>query len=128
MTKEDEKFLRKAEIIATKSKCIRENRNVGAIAVQNGNVVATGFNGASDGEKPCGERGYCIRTEKEIPTGERLEIANCIHAEQALICNAANDGISLNGSTVYVTLQPCPVCSRMLKSAGVARIVFRDKY
>jgi len=37
-------------------------------------------------------------------------------------------GVSLQGATAYCTHQPCAGCTKLLISAGVERIVYRDAY
>ena len=36
--------------------------------------------------------------------------------------------MSLEGATAYCTHQPCAGCSKLLISAGIVRIVYRDAY
>lgn len=45
------------------------------------------------------------------------------HAEENAICNAAALGVSLRGSTIYVTHIPCPGCTRMIIQSGIKQIV-----
>ena len=51
-----------------------------------------------------------------------------IHAEQNAVIQAAKMGISVEGATIYVTHQPCSVCTRILINAGVSRIVYLHEY
>jgi dCMP deaminase len=57
--------------------------------------------------------GHCVRTT---------------HAEANAIAQAARHGVSLAGSTAYATYQPCLSCTKLLISAGVARIVYGHAY
>lgn len=41
---------------------------------------------------------------------------------------AANLGISIEGSTLYSTTAPCSLCAKMLINAGVVRVVFAGDY
>ena len=50
------------------------------------------------------------------------------HAEANAIVQAALHGVSIEGATAYCTHQPCAGCSKLLISAGVVRIVYRDAY
>jgi len=100
---------------------------VGAIFVRDKRVLATGYNGAPSGLKHCDEVG-CIREREGIPPGERHELCRGIHAEQNAILQAAQFGISLRGSILYCTNQPCVLCAKMLINAGVERIVVLGGY
>jgi dCMP deaminase len=41
---------------------------------------------------------------------------------------AAREGISINGATIYVTLEPCSECSKNLIASGIKRIVYEKGY
>jgi dCMP deaminase len=51
-----------------------------------------------------------------------------LHAEQNAIIQAASMGQSIEGSTIYVTHQPCVICAKMIINAGIRRIVVREGY
>jgi dCMP deaminase len=51
-----------------------------------------------------------------------------LHAEQNAIIQAALHGVSVNGSTIYVTHQPCLNCAKMIINAGVKRVVYAGDY
>ena len=100
---------------------------MGAIAVRDKHILATGYNGAAAGLKDCLELG-CLRDELGIPSGTRHEICRAIHAEQNVIIQAALHGVSLEGSTVYCTHTPCILCAKMMVNARIARSVSFGKY
>ena len=118
-------FMEIAKIAATRSTCIR--RRVGAIAVLNDRILATGYNGAPSGIEHCNERG-CIREQLGVKSGERHELCIAVHAEQNVIVSAAKHGVSIFGSTIYSTTFPCSICAKMLINCGVSRIIFDDGY
>lgn len=41
---------------------------------------------------------------------------------------AAREGISIDGATIYVTLEPCSDCSKNLIASGIKRIVYDKAY
>ena len=41
---------------------------------------------------------------------------------------AARKGISIEGASIYVTLEPCADCSKNLIAAGIKKIVFEKAY
>jgi len=51
-----------------------------------------------------------------------------LHAEANAITHAANEGISLNGTTIYVTTSPCKECSKLIAQSGIARVVYLNEY
>jgi len=121
----DEYFLKIASVVAERSTCRRHH--VGAVAVRNKLILATGYNGAPSGAKDCLELG-CLRDELNIPSGERQEICRGIHAEQNVIIQATLHGVSLEGGTIYATHTPCVLCAKMLVNARIKRYVSFGKY
>ena len=121
----DEYFLKIASVVAERSTCRRHH--VGAVAVRDKHILATGYNGAPSGFKDCLELG-CLRDELGIPSGERQEVCRGIHAEQNVIIQATLHGVSLEGSTIYATHTPCVLCAKMLVNAKIQRFVSFGKY
>lgn len=121
----DEYFLKIASVVAERSNCRRHH--VGAVAVRDKHILATGYNGAAAGLKDCLELG-CLRDEHNIESGTRHEICRAIHAEQNVIIQAGLHGISLEGSTIYCTHTPCILCAKMLVNARIKRFVSFGKY
>lgn len=123
----DEYFMEMAVLTAKRSTCLR--RHVGAVIVKDRHIVATGYNGAPRGLEHCGDReGGCLRQQLGIPSGEKHELCRALHAEQNAIIQAAKVGVSTEGATIYITLQPCVICAKMLVNAGITRIVHRGEY
>lgn len=124
----DVRFMEIANNVSTWSSCVRNGRHVGAVIVKNNRILTTGYNGAPAGVKSCKERGYCLRDKLNIPSGTRAETCYAIHAEQNAVIQAAKMGISVEGATIYVTHQPCSVCTRILINSGIKRIVYQHEY
>ena len=121
----DEYFLKLASVVAMRSTCLRHH--VGAVAVRDKHILATGYNGAPAGLTDCLQLG-CMRDELRIPSGERHEICRAIHAEQNVIVQAGLHGVSLEGSTIYCTHTPCILCAKMLVNAKIKRYVSFSQY
>lgn len=121
----DEYFLKVAAVVAERATCHRHH--VGAVAVRNKHILATGYNGAPAGATDCLELG-CLRDELGIPSGTRHEICRGVHAEQNVIIQAALHGISLEGATIYATHTPCVLCAKMLVNTKIRRYVSFGKY
>ena len=121
----DEYFLKVASVVAERSTCRRHH--VGAVAVKDKHILATGYNGAPAGLKDCLELG-CLRDEMDIESGTRHEICRGIHAEQNVIIQASLHGVSLEGATIYVTHSPCILCAKMLVNVRIKRFVTFGSY
>lgn len=113
----DERYLDLAAGIAGWSK--DPSRKIGAVAVgSKGNVLAQGFNGFPRGISDSPDR-YEDRTRK-------YELV--VHAEMNVIYNASYNGVSLDGSTLYVHGLPvCSDCAKGIIQVGILRVVMRDQ-
>lgn len=101
---------------------------VGAVAVTANGVVITGVNGLP---KALGnELEYQDTTNDPHfePVTFLVSKPTVIHAENAILVKCAREGVSMLGSTVYTSLSPCEHCASMLASAGVSRVVYKEKY
>lgn len=120
-----EYFMGIANLVAERSTCLR--RKVGALAVKDKRILATGYNGAPAGLEHCLEVG-CLREKMGIPSGQRHELCRGLHAEQNVIIQAAMHGVRLEGAQIYCTTQPCLICTKMLINCGINFIVFGQGY
>ena len=118
-------FMDIASLVAQRSTCLR--RKVGAVAVLDRRILATGYNGAPSGSRHCLEAG-CLRSTLGIPSGQRHEICRGVHAEQNVIIQAAVNGVSLRGAELFCTTFPCFICTKMLINCGIRRIWVEESY
>lgn len=121
----DEYFMNIVELIKERSTCLR--RQVGAMIVKDKRILTTGYNGAPAGCAHCEELG-CMRESLKIPSGERHELCRASHAEQNAIVQAAMYGVAIKDSTIYVTAQPCVICSKLIINSGIKRVVYKGEY
>ena len=121
----DEYFMGIARVVATRSTCLRHD--VGAVIERDKRIVSTGYNGAPRGLPHCLDIG-CIRDQEDIPSGTQTERCLGVHAEQNAIIQAALHGISTDDSTMYITHQPCIICSKMMINAGIRRVMYDKGY
>lgn len=124
----DKRFMELAKLVSTWSTCVRDGRNVGAVVVKDKRIIATGYNGAPMGVESCESKGYCLRDKLSIASGTRAELCYSTHAEQNAIVQAAKLGVSLEGTTIYVTHRPCCICTKLIINAGIKRIVYAYHY
>ncbi|KAA8782735.1 dCMP deaminase [Paenibacillus sp. 4624] len=127
----DTYFMDIAYMVSTRSRCPR--RHVGAVLVQGKKLLGTAYNGAPMGVADCSEEGCMISEEYELVVTdgqeEMVKKQRCIrtiHAEQNLLL--FTDRIDREGSSVYVTDEPCWTCANMLANSGVTEIVFHRSY
>lgn len=121
----DEYFMQIAHIVKTRSTCLR--RQVGAVIVKDNRILSTGYNGAPRGLRHCIEVG-CKREELHVPSGERHELCRGLHAEQNAIIQAAVFGTPIEGASIYTTVSPCILCTKMIINSGIVRIITSEEY
>lgn len=121
----DEYFMQIATLVAERSTCLR--RKVGAVAVKDKRILATGYNGAPAKVAHCLDIG-CRRDQENIPSGQRHELCRGLHAEQNVIIQAAVHGIPLAGSIIYCTHSPCNICAKMLINCGITKVCSLTRY
>ena len=121
----DEYFAKIAEDVAARSTCIKDERQFGAIIVNDAHeIVATGYNGMVRGAPHCSEVG-CIKDEMEIESGMGHGICPAVHAEQNALIQA---GRVAKGCTLYVNAFPCKICARLIVNAGIKKVVISGEY
>ena len=118
-------YMKMAYLVSERSTCLR--RHVGAVLVKDGQLLSSGYNGAPCGIEHCTEE-TCVRKKLNIPSGEKTELCISVHGEQNAICQAAKNGVNINGSTLYCTTFPCIACAKAMVNAGIKRIVYNEDY
>jgi dCMP deaminase len=98
-------------------------RNVGAIVVKDGSVILRAYNQSV----PTDYTIYQVGNVRDyIKAGEKQELASSIHSEQKIISEAARQGISLEGTSLYITHFPCPVCTKLIIFSGIKKCFFSE--
>ena len=111
----DLRFLELAKHISEWSK--DPSTQVGAVAVRDRRILATGYNGFPRGVADLPGR-LENRSEKYLRT---------VQAEANSIAQAARNAICLDGSAIYVwPFVPCSSCCTLLIQAGFSRVVVPD--
>ena len=77
-------------------------------------IRSTGFNGFPRG----------IDDDDGRLNDRNMKYPLICHAEENAIMHAARIGVSVKGSTAYVTWPPCTRCARSLIQAGIKEIVY----
>jgi dCMP deaminase len=122
----NEYFMLMAKIAATRSTCL--SRPTGAVIVNDKQILATGYNGSMPGVEHCSEEGKCYRRGSGASDAGKYDNCRSIHAEANAIAQAAKHGISVKDSSIYVTLYPCYVCTKLLASAGIKKVYYEYEY
>jgi dCMP deaminase len=97
-------------------------RQVGAAIGKDGKILLQGYNK----HVPSEHTPYINGDPRDfIAAGKNPGLATALHAEQALIAEAARLGIALKDASIYVTAFPCPVCAKLIAYSGIKKCFFR---
>lgn len=113
-------FLGIAQAVSKRASCPRAS--VGAVIVKENRILATGYNGAANGEEHCIDIGCDV-------VGEHCQRA--IHAETNAVAQAARYGIAVEGAILYYwdslgrPPNSCTKCWQVMKAAGIVKVVGR---
>ena len=112
MSNFDIKLIGLAKHIACWSK--DRSRKVGCvIAGPNNEIRTTGYNGFPRG----------VNDDVEYRHERPMKYKWTEHAERNAIYNAARNGISISGCTIYVPWYPCMDCARAIVQSGISKLV-----
>jgi len=108
--------------LAERSHCVRAQ--VGAVLSKETRIISIGYNGPPAGTHNCDEEWPAIGCAKDSKGSCSL----ALHAEQNAILYAVKNGADLDGATLYTTLSPCLPCARLIFSAGITQVYYRNSY
>ncbi|UCE86061.1 MAG: AAA family ATPase [Deltaproteobacteria bacterium] len=121
----DDYFMSIARVVASRSNCVK--RKVAAVITRDRRIISTGYNGTPRGVRNCNEGG-CPRCNAFAEAGTQLSDCLCSHGEENAITQAAYHGVSVRGGTLYTTLCPCLICTKMIINAGIEAVVYNADY
>ena len=125
----DHYFMGIAEAVKLRCTCMSAKK--GAIIVRNKQIVSTGYNGTPKRIRHC-NAGACERCTArhlgKMKSGIYSRPCICAHAEENSIVQAAHNGISTKGATLYTTFTPCNTCARMIINAGIREVIAKVAY
>lgn len=117
----DGTYLKMAQTWASLSKAKR--KKVGCLIVKDGVIISDGYNGT-----PSGFDNDCEILLDEHDPNALLTKPEVLHAESNAITKLAKSTQSSDGATMYITINPCIECSKLIIQSGIKRVVFRNFY
>ena len=124
----DEYYLGIAKAVSMRSTCIR--KHYGAVIVNKGEIVSTGYNNPPRGEPHC----YTCTKCKHGKDASTYIDCPAVHAEMNAIISASRNemldadlylaGYDITGDEpAECEAWPCEICLRLIKNAGINRII-----
>ena len=120
-SKLDEAYLQICQTWSQLSAAVR--KKVGCIIVKDGIIISDGYNGT-----PSGFDNSCEIRLDEHDDAALLTKPEVLHAESNAITKLARSTQSSLGSTMYITINPCVECSKLIIQSGISRVVYKDFY
>ena len=124
----DQYFMEIMDTVSKRATCNRGRS--GCVIAKNNQVLVTGYVGSPSGMPHCDEVGHQMKKVIHVDEDNQVteHCVRTVHAEQNAICQAAKNGISIVGATLYCRMTPCRVCSMLLINCGIIRVVCERKY
>lgn len=122
----DEYFLKIMDTVALRATCDRGLS--GAVLVRDNQILATGYVGTPAGIPHCDEVGHLMRTVVYEDGSLHEHCVATTHAEMNAIIQAAKNGVSTKGATLYCRMEPCLDCAKAIINAGIVRVVAQAPY
>lgn len=115
MNKWDFRFMDLADHVSNWSK--DKSTKVGAVIVNKDdlNPISIGYNGFPKG----------IVDDVDERHERPLKYEYTVHAEQNAIANAAKNGQTTNGCSIYVNYYPCSRCAGLIVNSGIKKVFVR---
>lgn len=120
---------------------------VGAIITKDDRVISIGYNGTPAGwSNECEEiefiedsefldyplmvaQGYTFGADKDTAGWvKRVTKPEVIHAEANAVAKLARSSESGEGAHMYITHSPCFECAKLIYTAGIKKVFFREQY
>jgi dCMP deaminase len=122
----DAYFMEVMEAISKRATCDRGRS--GCVIAKDNQLLVTGYVGSPIGLPHCDEVGHQMKKMLHADESITEHCVRTVHAEQNAICQAAKNGVSIDGATLYCRMTPCRVCAMLIINCGIKRVVCERKY
>jgi dCMP deaminase len=141
-TKFIQAHMKAAEVYAELSSATR--LHVGCVVVKDNTIIGIGYNGMPTGwDNNCEDTEYvikeeCYATDESMLQNGFTESAHSwsrkrtkrevLHAETNALAKIARSTNSSDGSSLFVTHEPCLDCAKIIHQAGIKEVFYRNPY
>jgi dCMP deaminase len=122
----DEYFMEICRTVAKRATCDRGRS--GCVITKDNRLLVTGYVGSPSGLPHCDEVGHKFKQVVHEDGSVTNHCMRTVHAEQNAICQAAKNGISIEGGTLYCKMTPCRTCAMLIINCGIKRVVCEKRY
>lgn len=118
----DDIYMDLAVNLSQKSHCVKAQ--VGAVLTKDTRIISVGYNGPPAGTHNCDTEWPGVG----CPRDSKGSCSLALHAEQNAILYATKNNVSMQGSTLYITLAPCIACARVIYTVGIKKVLYLNSY
>ena len=122
----DEYFMEVVDAVAKRGTCDRGRG--GCVLVRDNVILATGYVGAPKGSPHCDDVGHLMKEVKHEDGTISKHCMRTAHTEANAVCQAAKNGVSIDGATCYSSMLPCPNCAMLLVNSGIIKVISKGDY
>ncbi|MBU0486893.1 MAG: cytidine/deoxycytidylate deaminase family protein [Bacteroidetes bacterium] len=122
----DEYFMSLADTVSHRATCDRGRS--GCVIARDKQLLVTGYVGSPIGLQHCDEVGHQMKQVIHEDGKITNHCVRTVHAEQNALCQAAKQGVSVDGATLYCRMTPCRTCAMLIINCGIVRVVCERKY
>lgn len=108
-----------------------KKKKVGCIVVKENRIISIGYNGTPPGWDNCCEveiPEHIDPDSREIIPAYLMTKPEVYHAEANAVAKLARSHESGEGASVFITLEPCIDCAKLLAQVGVKEVFYAEKY
>ena len=121
-----EYFMLIVDAVSTRGTCPRGQ--CGSIITRDNVLLSTGYVGAPSGSPQCDEIGCLIKEVKHEDGHVSAHCKRTVHAEANAILQAAKNGMSIKGGTIFTRMMPCIDCAMLIVNSGLKKVVAKKDY
>jgi dCMP deaminase len=122
----DEYFMEVSRTVAKRATC--SNGRNGCVIAKNKQIICTWYVGSPPGLPHCDDIGHQFKQMTHEDGRVTNHCVRTVHAEQNAICQAAKNGVSVDWATIYCKTTPCKICTMLIISCGIKKVICEKKY
>ena len=122
----DEYFIDIMEAISKRATCDRGRS--GCVIVRDNVLLSSGYVGSPKGSPHCDDVGHLMKVVTNDDGTSSKHCMRTAHAEANAICQAAKNGVAIDGATLYCRMVPCRSCAMLIANSGIVRVVAQMQY
>jgi len=122
----DEYYIEVMEAISKRATCDRGRS--GCVIARDNVLLSSGYVGSPKGSPHCDDVGHLMKSVAHDDGSVSRHCMRTAHAEANAICQAAKNGVSIDGATLYCRMVPCRNCAMLISNSGIIRVVAQMQY